>query len=284
MSPLYNKETRVKSPPAALRQSVGRPLNAFDGCAWRRPGAVLVLRVPKAASTALTNAMREFRGRYKFVDVAEWPGAVGLTAAPRPPSALAPAVEARMQESKIHRFATGAAARDGDIVLAGHTFLPVPATGAPTYAVVAIVREPEQRLASGYHYVSSRYLCGYSTTLCEGPGAVYRAIANVNETVLLTIPAERIDDGGYRALARLLPGYFSGIERAAAAVEARYGGVDSRGARRSPRDPEVPWVVADSAEEIDALAELCGDDQRVYDFAARLFDGRLRACDARYAR
>lgn len=229
-----------------------------------------------------------------------------------------------MQESKIHRFATGAAARDGDIVLAGHTFLPVPATGAPTYAVVAIVREPEQRLASGYHYVRSkevlppgvsaadprtvgacavnatcarinelarlasiqtRYLCGYSTTLCEGPGAVYRAIANVNETVLLTIPAERIDDGGYRALARLLPGYFSGIERAAAAVEARYGGVyDSRGARRSPRDPEVPWVVADSADEIDALAELCGDDQRVYDFAARLFDGRLRACDARYAR
>ena len=53
MSPLYNKETRVKSPPAALRQSVGRPVNAFDGCAWRRPGAVLVLRVPKAASTAL---------------------------------------------------------------------------------------------------------------------------------------------------------------------------------------------------------------------------------------
>ena len=103
--------------------------------------------------------------------------------------------------------------------------------------------------------------------------------------MLLTIPAERLDDGGYRALARLLPGYFSGIERAAAAVEARYGGVyDSRGARRSPRDPEVPWVVADSADEIGALAELCGDDQRVYDFAARLFDGRLRACDARYAR
>ncbi|KAH8093048.1 Rad9 [Aureococcus anophagefferens] len=166
-----------------------------------------------------------------------------------------------MQESKIHRFAT-ARRRDGDIVLAGHTFLPVPATGAPTYAVVAIVREPEQRLASGYHY--TRYLCGYSTTLCEGPGAVYRAIANVNETVLLTIPAERIDDGGYRALARLLPGYFSGIERAAAAVEARYGGVyDSRGARRSPRDPEVPWVVADSADEIDALRAR-GDDQRVY--------------------
>ncbi|KAH8044174.1 Rad9 [Aureococcus anophagefferens] len=174
MSPLYNKETRVKSPPAALRQSVGRPLNAFDGCAWRRPGAVLVLRVPKAASTALTNAMREFRGRYKFVDVAEWPGAVGLTAAPRPPSALAPAVEARMQESKIHRFATGAAAT---------------ATSC-----------------SRATRIQTRYLCGYSTTLCEGPGAVYRAIANVNETVLLTIPAERIDDGGYRALARLLPG------------------------------------------------------------------------------
>ncbi|KAH8098867.1 Rad9 [Aureococcus anophagefferens] len=230
-------------------------------------------------------------------------------------------------------FAT--ARRDGDIALAGHTFLPVPATGAPTYAVVAIVREPEQRLASGYHYVRSKEVLPPASAAdprTAGACAVNATCARINELARLASaasasthrnwctsdshagiqtrylcgyddplrgarrrlpghrerqrdraphdPAERIDDGGYRALA-LLPA--APASNGGGAVEARYGGVyDSR---RAPvaRDPEVPWVVADSADEIDALAELCGDDQRVYDFAARLFDGRLRACDARYA-
>ena len=330
----------VALPPLTTRQRQGGSPNAFDGCAWRGPGAVLYLRTPKAASTQLTNAMREFRfSRYDFIEIEEMPEAVGLVGGPARRHATTPlAARAARVHAAAQARATDARSK---AVLAGHTFLPS-LSSRVAYAVITTVRDPQQRVASGYNFVRSkealpagvsrddpptvgacaanvtcarinelerqggmqaRYLCG-SSAYCAGAGAVPQALAHLNSSVLLAIPAERIEEG-YRALAYLrlaasireaspetrdstrarfrLPEYFSGLDRAAASVASRHDGLyDSRGARRSPRVGD--WTVAHTPAEAAALAALTRSDQRVYDFAAALFDRRMQSCEASHRR
>ena len=92
--------------------------------------------------------------------------------------------------------------------------------------------------------------------------AVDLALLALNNSVLLTIPAERLDVDGYATLETLLPTYFRGLRQAA--------------------PPRPPFQRRDRSQgaAARALRRLCDADQQIFDAAALIYQRRARVAAA----
>ena len=84
----------------------------------------------------------------------------------------------------------------------------------------------------------------------------------LNNSVLITIPAERLDVDGYATLETLLPTYFRGLRQAA--------------------PPRPPFQHRDRSQgaAARALRRLCDADQQIFDAAALIYQRRAKECEA----
>ena len=140
--------------------------NAFESCAWRDPGAVMLLRMPKAASTSLVNAvtsLSESSRRFRTRSLPEYPLAVGFVPEngekygckgsqwkPR-----CSGLVGRNFERKTKRTVEYVALNDTHRVFVyGHVFY---AKGTSEVAsIISTARDPMQRLASDFYYANSK--------------------------------------------------------------------------------------------------------------------------------
>ena len=92
--------------------------------------------------------------------------------------------------------------------------------------------------------------------------AVDLALLALNNSVLITIPAERLDVDGYATLETLLPTYFRGLRQAA--------------------PPRPPFQRKDRSQgaAARALRRLCDADQQIFDAAALIYQRRAKECEA----
>ena len=171
----------------------------------------------------------------------------------------------------------------------------------PDVAVVAVARNPRDALAAAYAELNrdegpagppsvdecaldprcarafglARLCSAQTLALCGGDEAclpdaegrasreaVDLALLALNNSVLITIPSERLDVDGYATLETLLPTYFRGLRAAA--------------------PPRPPFQRKDRSQgaAARALRRLCDADQQIFDAAALIYERRAKECAA----
>ena len=262
--------------------------SAFDRCAWRDPRAVAVLTPFKAGGRSLTSALGELKlrtERYAIRELPVW----------RPGQS---ATVMRRQRKSLKRLVEKSIKTAGRGVLKGAGPRP---QDDPDVAVVAVARNPRDALAAAYAELNrdegpagppsvdecaldprcarafglARLCSAQTLALCGGDeaclpdaegrasrAAVDRALLALNNSVLITIPAERLDVDGYATLETLLPTYFRGLRAAA--------------------PPRPPFQRKDRSQgaAARALRRLCDADQQIFDAAALIYERRAKECEA----
>ena len=262
--------------------------SAFDRCAWRDPRAVAVLTPFKAGGRSLTSALGELKlrtERYAIRELPVW----------RPGQS---ATVMRRQRKSLKRLVEKSIKTAGRGVLKGAGPRP---QDDPDVAVVAVTRNPREALASAYAELNrdegpagppsvdecaldqrcarafglARLCSAQTLALCGGDEAclpdaegrasreaVDLALLALNNSVLITIPSERLDIDGYATLETLLPTYFRGLRQAA--------------------PPRPPFQRKDRSQgaAARALRRLCDADQQIFDAAALIYQRRAKECEA----
>ena len=262
--------------------------SAFDRCAWRDPRAVAVLTPVKAGGRSLVSALGELKlrtERYAIKELPVWRPGQSSTVM-------------RRQRKSIKRLVEKSIKAAGRGVLKGAGPRP---QDDPDVAVVAITRNPREALASAYAELNrdegpagppsvdecaldqrcarafglARLCSSQTLALCGGdeaclPDAEGRAsreaidlaLLALNNSVLITIPSERLDIDGYATLETLLPTYFRGLRQAA--------------------PPRPPFQRKDRSQgaAARALRRLCDADQQIFDAAALIYQRRAKECEA----
>lgn len=161
-------EEPLALPPRTARHFHEGSPNAFADCRWREPSAVLFLRVPKTATSAVSNAFRKVNRwrRFDLVELPEFPPAVGAVAGTKRHAGVSFASFLRSLGARLFRAAVQG--RQGKrSVLEGHVVLhddggdskyfALPRIAAPLdVAIIGTARAPLERLASGYHYTREK--------------------------------------------------------------------------------------------------------------------------------
>ena len=279
-------QSRAIAPIVALAD-VARA-SAFDRCAWRDPRAVAVLTPFKAGGRSLVSALGELKlrtERYAIKELPVWRPGQSSTVM-------------RRQRKSIKRLVEKSIKAAGRGVLKGAGPRP---QDDPDVAVVAVTRNPREALASAYAELNrdegpagppsvdecaldqrcarafglARLCSAQTLALCGGDEAclpdaegrasreaVDLALLALNNSVLLTIPAERLDIDGYATLETLLPTYFRGLRQAA--------------------PPRPPFQHRDRSQgaAARALRRLCDADQQIFDAAALIYQRRAKECEA----
>ena len=262
--------------------------SAFDRCAWRDPRAVAVLTPFKAGGRSLVSALGELKlrtERYAIKELPVWRPGQSSTVM-------------RRQRKSIKRLVEKSIKAAGRGVLKGAGPRP---QDDPDVAVVAVTRNPREALASAYAELNrdegpagppsvdecaldqrcarafglARLCSSQTLALCGGdeaclPDAEGRAsreaidlaLLALNNSVLITIPSERLDIDGYATLETLLPTYFRGLRQAA--------------------PPRPPFQRKDRSQgaAARALRRLCDADQQIFDAAALIYQRRAKECEA----
>ena len=262
--------------------------SAFDRCAWRDPRAVAVLTPFKAGGRSLVSALGELKlrtERYAIKELPVWRPGQSSTVM-------------RRQRKSIKRLVEKSIKAAGRGVLKGAGPRP---QDDPDVAVVAVTRNPREALASAYAELNrdegpagppsvdecaldqrcarafglARLCSAQTLALCGGDEAclpdaegrasreaVDLALLALNNSVLITIPAERLDVDGYATLETLLPTYFRGLRQAA--------------------PPRPPFQRRDRSQgaAARALRRLCDADQQIFDAAALIYQRRAKECEA----
>ena len=262
--------------------------SAFDRCAWRDPRAVAVLTPFKAGGRSLISALGELKlrtERYAIKELPVWRPGQSSTVM-------------RRQRKSIKRLVEKSIKAAGRGVLKGAGPRP---QDDPDVAVVAVTRNPREALASAYAELNrdegpagppsvdecaldqrcarafglARLCSAQTLALCGGdeaclPDAEGRAsreaidlaLLALNNSVLITIPSERLDIDGYATLETLLPTYFRGL--------------------RSAAPPRPPFQRKDRSQgaAARALRRLCDADQQIFDAAALIYQRRAKECEA----
>ena len=262
--------------------------SAFDRCAWRDPRAVAVLTPFKAGGRSLVSALGELKlrtERYAIKELPVWRPGQSSTVM-------------RRQRKSIKRLVEKSIKAAGRGVLKGAGPRP---QDDPDVAVVAVTRNPREALASAYAELNrdegpagppsvdecaldprcarafglARLCSAQTLALCGGDEAclpdaegrasreaVDLALLALNNSVLITIPAERLDIDGYATLETLLPTYFRGLRQAA--------------------PPRPPFQRRDRSQgaAARALRRLCDADQQIFDAAALIYQRRAKECEA----
>ena len=262
--------------------------SAFDRCAWRDPRAVAVLTPFKAGGRSLVSALGELKlrtERYAIKELPVWRPGQSSTVM-------------RRQRKSIKRLVEKSIKAAGRGVLKGAGPRP---QDDPDVAVVAVTRNPREALASAYAELNrdegpagppsvdecaldqrcarafglARLCSAQTLALCGGDEAclpdaegrasreaVDLALLALNNSVLITIPAERLDVDGYATLETLLPTYFRGLRQAA--------------------PPRPPFQHRDRSQgaAARALRRLCDADQQIFDAAALIYQRRAKECEA----
>ena len=99
---------------------------AFGGCRARDPAALLLLRVPKTATTTVVNALHRLAPAFEVAPLDEDPGAVGFL--PADVRARYPSPDAF--RARLARALARAAAARARVLLEGHVVLPDAALAA----------------------------------------------------------------------------------------------------------------------------------------------------------
>lgn len=261
--------------------------SAFDNCAWRDPKAVAVLTPARAGGRSLVAALGELKlrtERYALRELPVWRPGQSSTVIKR-------------QRKSIKRLVEKAVKSTGRGVLKGAG--PRPQDDADV-AVIALTRAPREALASAYADLNQdegpagpdtvgecaldlrcarafglARLCSAQTlALCGGDEAclpdldgrasqeaVDLALLAINNSVLVTIPSERLDVDGYATLETLLPTYFRGLRSAA------------------PRRPPLQKRERSSGVAARALRQICDPDQQIFDAAALIYTKRALQCE-----
>ena len=267
-------------------QRSGAHPSSFDGCGWRRPGAVLLVTPPRAGGGALAASMASLAGSSRRFVAEALPAGDG-----------SPAFGRRLAGALAR-----AAAFEAPVVVHGDARAPVAVDGV---AVVAAIRSPRQALASFYaaarsggdpptvggcaadgacaeaHALARRCsaqtlaLCGYGAACVLGAdgvasdAAIAVAVDRAASDVLLALPVDRLEADGYASLDALLPHFFRGLGAFS----------DAAPDRRRAGDADA-WAVAASDGERAALRRICRADQLVYETAVRLYADRAATCAA----
>ena len=262
--------------------------SAFDRCAWRDPRAVAVLTPFKAGGRSLVSALGELKlrtERYAIKELPVWRPGQSSTVM-------------RRQRKSIKRLVEKSIKAAGRGVLKGAGPRP---QDDPDVAVVAVTRNPREALASAYAELNrdegpagppsvdecaldqrcarafglARLCSAQTLALCGGDEAclpdaegrasreaVDLALLALNNSVLITIPSERLDIDGYATLETLLPTYFRGLRQAA--------------------PPRPPFQRRDRSQgaAARALRRLCDADQQIFDAAALIYQRRAKECEA----
>ena len=262
--------------------------SAFDRCAWRDPRAVAVLTPFKAGGRSLVSALGELKlrtERYAIKELPVWRPGQSSTVM-------------RRQRKSIKRLVEKSIKAAGRGVLKGAGPRP---QDDPDVAVVAVTRNPREALAAAYAELNrdegpagppsvdecaldqrcarafglARLCSAQTLALCGGDEAclpdaegrasreaVDLALLALNNSVLITIPSERLDVDGYATLETLLPTYFRGLRQAA--------------------PPRPPFQRRDRSQgaAARALRRLCDADQQIFDAAALIYQRRAKECEA----
>ena len=262
--------------------------SAFDRCAWRDPRAVAVLTPFKSGGRSLVGAVGELKlrtERYAIKELPVWRPGQSSTVM-------------RRQRKSIKRLVEKSIKTAGRGVLKGAGPRP---QDDPDVAVVAVARSPHEALAAAYAELNrdegpagpptvgecaldrrcarafglARLCSAQTLALCGGDEvclpdaegrasreAVDLALLALNNSVLITIPAERLDVDGYATLETLLPTYFRGLRQAA--------------------PPRPPFQRKDRSQgaAARALRRLCDADQQIFDAAALIYQRRAKECEA----
>ena len=273
-------QSRASAPIIALADVTHA--SAFDRCAWRDPRAVAVLTPFKAGGRSLVSALGELKlrtERYAIKELPVWRPGQSSTVM-------------RRQRKSIKRLVEKSIKAAGRGVLKGAGPRP---QDDPDVAVVAVTRNPRAALASAYAELNrdegpagppsvdecaldqrcarafglARLCSAQTLALCGGDEAclpdaegrasreaVALALLALNNSVLITIPSERLDIDGYATLETLLPTYFRGLRQAA--------------------PPRPPFQRKDRSQgaAARALRRLCDADQQIFDAAALIYQRR----------